>query len=75
MNSQGYRKPVGCGLCLNILEVRADSGFYRVLLKLGQVCRVQRVQEASWQWSVYGKPIGKWSVLENILEARADNGK
>ena len=38
---QGYGKPVGSGLCSKyILEVRTDSGFYRVLLKLGQVCGV-----------------------------------
>ena len=27
---------------LNILEARADRGFYRGLLKLGQVCQVHK---------------------------------
>ena len=32
-SSQGYRKPVGNGLCILIPGGRADSGFYRGLLK------------------------------------------
>ena len=41
-SSQGQEASWLWSMCLNILEVRADSGFYRVLLKLGQVCQIHK---------------------------------
>ncbi len=48
----GVQEASGSGLCIFIPRGESDSRFYRVLLKLGQVCEFPRVQEASWLWSV-----------------------